>query len=175
MTPCRASLLLVALSLLVLTAVPATAQEYPPDGPTAAVGEPTPALGEEVAVSGSGWQAGSEVTLTLLSQPQLLGTAQVDGNGDFSTTVTIPSDTRPGRHTLRVSGTGEDGVARTVDLDVQVRPAAPPEDPPPDEQPPALAATGANLGTGALVGLGLLVAGGGAVVTARRRQASSES
>lgn len=170
----RLTMLLAAIAVVALSAAPAAAQEYPPDGTTGGVGTTSPVLGEAVTVSGSGWQPGSQVTLTLLSQPRQLGTAQVAQDGTFSTTVTIPDDVRPGRHTLRIAGTGEDGQPRTADIRLQIRPAAPPEDAPPDERPPALAATGADLGTGALVGLGLLAAGGGAVFAARRRQARSE-
>lgn len=170
----RLGTFLTATAVLALLAGPAAAQ-YPPEGPTGGVDDTTVESGGQLTVSGSGWQAGSQVTLTLLSRTYHLGTAQVDGNGSFSTTVTIPRNARPGRHTLRMSGTGADGAPRTVEISVQIRPAAPPENTPPRQHPPALAATGANLGTGALVGVGLLAAGGAAVFAARRRQTRSET
>lgn len=173
MTRRRMTVCLAVIALVAMTAAPAAAQ-YPPEGPTAGVGSTTVSLGGQVTVTGSGWRAGSQVTITLLSNPRTLGTAQVDQDGTFSTTVTVPSDVPPGRHTLRLSGTGADGTPRTVDTRLQVKPAAPPDEAPPEQQPPALAATGMNSGLGAAAGLGLLVAGAGALLLARRRQARQQ-
>lgn len=171
MTRRRMFVFLAVIAALALSAAPAGAQEYPPDGPSAGVDDTTVTLGGQLTITGSGWQAGSQVTLTLFSEAQTLGTAQVGQDGTFSTTVTVPSDLRPGRHTLRISGTGEDGQPRTEDITLQVEPAAPPDDQPPRQQPPALATTGVNSWLGAAAGLGLLAAGAGALLAARRRQA----
>lgn len=56
--------------------------------------------GGSIPLTGSGFPANATVTLTLHSAPTSLGSVATDGNGSFSTTVTIPSSVAPGTHTI---------------------------------------------------------------------------
>lgn len=154
-------------ALLGLAAAPALAQ-YPPAAPSLAVSATVVTPGDPLTVSGSGWLPASEVTLTFLSSPVVLGTATTDANGAFTTQVTIPADASPGRHTIRATGLGPAGQPRTVDVAITVAGAADRDGVVviPDRGLP-------RTGSGALASLvaagGLLVVGTLAVVTARRR------
>ena len=77
-------------------------------------GAPTVEAGQTMTVTGNGWKPGSTVTILLTGSSTPLGTATADANGAFSATVTIPSDTPAGTHTITISGTAADGSARTV-------------------------------------------------------------
>lgn len=162
MTRKRTGLVVAIASLLVLTAVPASAQDYPPEAATCAVSVTTPALGEAIEVECSGWMPNGEVDVSIFSQHRHLGTLQVDANGEVTGTVTIPSDLAPGDHTLRFSGINAQGEQQHVDIALTVQEAG----------GPGLAATGMNSGTGVGLGVGLLGAGAAAVYVARRRQAT---
>jgi LPXTG-motif cell wall-anchored protein len=74
--------------------------------PAIAMSSPSAAPGSEVTVSGTGFQSGATVRLTLHSDPVTLGTAQTDATGAFSAAVTIPADVAAGSHTVL----GDDGV-----------------------------------------------------------------
>ena len=177
MTRRRLAVCMAAITVLAMTAAPAAAQ-YPPSGPSGAVDSTTVSPGGTVTISGSGWQANSVVQITLFSHGQQLTTVRADGNGTFTTQVQIPSDVSPGQHTVRLSGTGQDGTQRSVDIRLQVQSDAPREDPPradpPSDGQPPLARTGMSSGVGAAAGIGLLVAGGGALLVARRRQTTQQ-
>ncbi len=60
--------------------------------------------GEAVSVAGSGFAPGSDVRITIESEPRLLATVTAGGSGAVSTTVTIPADMPPGDHTLKATG-----------------------------------------------------------------------
>lgn len=163
---------LLAVAMLALAAAPALAQDdYPPDpGPTAAVSDIVVVPGEAITVVGDGWQPGSTVTIDLGGA--VLGTAPVGQDGTFSTTVTIPANTRPGAHTLRISGTGADGQPRTVTIAITVVETA------------GVGTPGVTPGTGLpttggqpllalFAATGLLVTGSAAVLVARRRNRAS--
>lgn len=92
------------------------------------------APGGSVTISGDGFLAEEELIVELRSDPVQLGTTTADGNGAASTTVTIPSDTPPGPHTLALVGSdhvvtatllvlGVDGAGEVTDgyLDWGVR------------------------------------------------------
>jgi hexosaminidase len=72
--------------------------------------------GEGVTLTGSGWLPGSTVMIVLYSTPVVLGTAEVDSNGNFRTTVTIPEDLSLGEHHLVISGLDPDGLPRQVTI-----------------------------------------------------------
>lgn len=57
-------------------------------------------------MSGAGAPPGSPLQVELFSDPVLLGTTTADASGAFRVTVTVPLDTSPGLHTLRVSAVG---------------------------------------------------------------------
>lgn len=84
-----------------------SASAYPPGhAPTLALSVSTAGEGSTIGVQGSNYAANETVTLTLHSAVSTLGTAHTDGNGSFSTTVTLPNGVT-GQHT--VVGTGATG------------------------------------------------------------------
>ena len=135
--------------------------------------------GGEVSVTGSGFAADTELVLELRSTPVQLGTATTNADGAFTETVTIPSDTLAGAHTLAV--VLPDGTELTADLTVAA--AAGDADPAPGAGEGGagssdggavsvgdgdLAATGAD-STALIVGVVLLLALGLGLFAVRRR------
>ena len=111
------------------------------------------APGETITINAHGFQPGEAVEVWLLSTPVLLATVQADANGSVSTMVTIPSGTTPGSHHIELRGelSGTFASALTVTE--------------------ALAGTGANIGSSALVAALLMFAGFALLVTRRRPRA----
>lgn len=160
---------LTGLALLVAMAVPALAQ-YPPAAPSAAVSDFTIVPGQPVTVAGDGWLPNSQVTFTFFSDPVVLGTAQVDATGSFSSQVTIPADARPGPHTLRTSGLAANGQPASVDLRIVVTGLERPTPSRAGVTPaPGLPRTGGDALVALMTAAGLLAVGSTAVVVARRR------
>ncbi|MFT4305826.1 MAG: phosphatase PAP2 family protein [Microbacterium sp.] len=58
------------------------------------------AAGGTIQIAGSGFAADATLSLVLHSDPVTVSTVTTDANGDFATTVTIPSGTASGAHTL---------------------------------------------------------------------------
>ncbi len=123
------------------------------------------APGQSITVSGTGYAPFSTVTVLVYSTPTVLGTAVADENGAFTFTGTLPAGLAAGTHTLVAAGYDVDGEPRNLTMAVTVSGAA-------AAAGPALASTGFStlpyLGTGALA----LLAGGGLLVAARRRNAA---
>ena len=57
-----------------------------------------------LTVSGSGFEAGETIDLTLHSTPTGLGTTRADSSGAFSTTVSVPAATPAGTHMIIATG-----------------------------------------------------------------------
>lgn len=164
------TVILTGVALLALAA-PAMAQ-YPPAAPVVAVSDTTVVPGQTIGVAGDGWLPGSQVTFTFFSTPVVLGTANVDANGQFTSQVTIPADATEGPHTLRTTGTDAASQPRTVDVALNVVSAAAPAGVTPA---PGLPRTGSDA-FGALLGAaGLLTLGSAALVVARRRNRAEMS
>lgn len=118
--------------------------------------------GDTILVTGTGVQPHAKVTLVLHSTPVTLGTVKADASGAFSATVTIPSSTPVGAHTIVVTAkaAGTADVTGSTPLTVVALPATDPGD--------QLAATGsASAGLGGIAAA-LVLAGAGAVLFARR-------
>jgi hypothetical protein len=122
--------------------------------------------GDPLTVTGSGFLAGEQVQVWLLSDPVLLGVAVADQDGSVSERVTIPAATPPGVHHVELRGLTSGRTVRSGELTVL---AADPG-PGPDAAPaalvsPAAAPAGAPAGTAlALTGGGLGAAALGAVL-----------
>jgi hypothetical protein len=86
----------------------------------------TATAGGQVPVRGEGWMPESEVTVTMRSEPVVLGMAAVGADGTFAQTYTVPAGTAAGAHTITLSGTGADGQPASVVLDLTVVAAASP-------------------------------------------------
>ncbi len=116
----------VALSVLTLgmflglLAVPASAQ-YPPAQTECGVSDTSLGPGDQVTVSGSGWQPGSTVNFTLQPGNIDLGSTTVGADGSFGPIVlTVPSDVAPGSYTLACSGLNVAGQPVTRNNPIQV-------------------------------------------------------
>lgn len=125
---------------------------------------------------GGGLAANSKYTLTEHSVPKLLFTGTTLPNGNFYDETALPTDCRPGSHTLVLTGTSPSGqqvsdlVTYTVDDNCIVTafdPYAAANGAPNPEA--ALASTGAEAGNFGLIAAGLIAAGGVAVVARRRK------
>lgn len=162
--------LATALLGVLLLALPAAAQYPPVEETTVTVATTVVTAGGTLTISGDGWLPGSTVSLTLLSDPVDLGTAAVDDDGEFSTAVTIPADTPPGDHTIRVAGTGADGAPRTVDLTITVQGSGAGGAGAAEGAAAGggLASTGGFFSSTSALGALLLVVGGGALFASRR-------
>jgi hypothetical protein len=69
---------------------------------------------------------GTRADVFLFSDPTLLGTVEIDGNGEFNGTVNIDGNVvTVGEHTLQLQGVGEDGYVRSANLGVTVADEAP--------------------------------------------------
>ncbi len=118
--------------------------------------------GQTVDVSGRGFPPTSPVQAELFSTPVLLGTSASDAAGNVRSTVTVPLDTSPGLHTLRVSAVGGTAFAE-VTLSVSARPAASPS-------VGILTRTGSDVAGPARLALALVGAGVLLVGAAQRRR-----
>jgi len=76
---------------------------------------------EAAVVSGSGFMPGTRADVWLFSEPTLLGTVDIDENGQFTGEVNIDANVvAVGEHTLQLQGVGEDGYVRAANLGVVV-------------------------------------------------------
>ena len=137
----------------------------PPEEGTLVADPPNVAPGQQVAVSGAGCEAGSEVTLTIAGE--VVGTGVADADGGFNIPITAPG---PGTYTI-------DGTCGSMVLDsvtitvagpaaaaVSVTAATPPS------SSATLARTGSNVGPTIAVGASLLLLGAAALFGARKRR-----
>jgi hypothetical protein len=77
-------------------------------------------------VSGEGFMPGTRADVWLFSDPTLLGTVDIDENGEFNGTVNIDGNVvTVDEHTLQLQGVGEDGFVRAANLGVTVADEAP--------------------------------------------------
>lgn len=77
-------------------------------------------------VSGTGFMPGTRADVWLFSDPTLLGTVEIDENGEFNGVVNIDGNVvTVGEHTLQLQGVGQDGFVRAANLGVSVMDEAP--------------------------------------------------
>lgn len=75
------------------------------------------AAGKALTIRGEGYQPGETVTVELQPKkgaPLELGTVLVGDDGSFTTTVTVPKATQPGKYTLSVAQADGDAATATV-------------------------------------------------------------
>jgi hypothetical protein len=139
--------------LLLAVAGSAQAGPYPPKGARVGVSDATPTPGQTIVVSGSKWFPGTTASVSFEGGGSTTG--QVDGSGNFSTSIAVPVGASPGQHTITVTGfdANDNAVTRTLVVNVV-------------GSGPGLAFTGANVSVWmvaipvfAIVGLGLLFMG----------------
>lgn len=102
------SLATLVVGLLAVGATAASAQAYPPGGPTINV---VALDGSSANVNGSGWQPGALITVQV---NPVLGTVTAGADGTFSQTFEIPCSIGNGDHTITASGIAADGVERSA-------------------------------------------------------------
>lgn len=78
--------------------------------PTLSVSTQTPVAGGHLTVTGTGFVNGTPVTVTLHSAVVTLGSATPDASGNFSLSVTLPSNVT-GTHTIVASGPAANDTA----------------------------------------------------------------
>jgi hypothetical protein len=156
-----------AFALLgVTTGGSAGAVPYPPiTCAHIAVSTTTPHPGQQITVTGSGYQADESITLELHSATVVLAQVSTDANGSFSTSVTIPADTSAGSHLLvAVGGTSScpvDPITLTIQGGAGVEPGS-------TGRLPAF--TGVAIASALLIAAGLLAVGLVAARAGRRRR-----
>ncbi len=138
--------------LTLFLATPALAQGYPPGAQTIGVSDSTMFPCDMIVVTGSNYEPGITVDITL--DGVVIATATVGADGTFSVSVQIPCDTAPGAHVL---GAGGANTQITVLAAGGVGGGG------------GTSGTGANLSVGILILAGLLVVGVTALVATRRR------
>lgn len=91
---------------------------YEQDSPDVVMGDTTLRPGDSTTVSGDHCPPNSTVTFTMVDKDgnrTVLGTTTADSQGRYSSTVTVPSGTKPGRYTLETScGDEVGGVQFTI-------------------------------------------------------------
>ena len=127
------------------------------------------ARGGAQSVTGTGFAAGEKVSAVVHSNPVSVGSATASGAGTATISFTVPASLATGTHTIVLTG-ATSGLSSSVTFSVSAAPSTPGASP----GGPILAATGLSsrqLITEALIGLGLIVAGAGALYAGKRRRA----
>jgi len=122
---------------------------------TATTGTSSVTAGGDLGVSGSGFLAGEQVQIWLLSDPELLAVVTANGAGAVATTVTIPVTTPPGTHRIELRGLTSGTTVRSEPFTVTAA-----SDPPPGrtgvpgtDPGGVVAVAGAGTGTGTTNGV----------------------
>ena len=154
-----------AVTGLLVAAGPASAA-YPPDAPSIGTSSSSVTNGGSTTVSGSGWEPGATISLTIASTPQSLGSASVQSDGTFSKDVTLPC-VDSGTHTISASGTGSSGTANTASTTITVTGSCNPGS-------GTLPHTGGDAGPVLTLAAGLILLGAVLVIVLSRRRAAAD-
>lgn len=68
-------------------------------------------VGRSAIVEAAGLQSGSDVVITLFSEPQVIGTGVADTAGNAAIATVIPAGLPAGQHTIMATAVGPDGAA----------------------------------------------------------------
>jgi titin len=101
--------------------------------------------GQEITFIGTGFARFSTVTITIYSEPVILGTAVTDGAGAFRKPITVPASLAAGAHSAVAQGVAPDGSPRAMALAITVAESLP--------------QTGPALGAMLLAGFGAVLGG----------------
>lgn len=111
----------VMFTLVALLPVASMAQEYPSRvGDLDTSSGSTVAPGEDVTISGSGFASGANVTITIESDPVVLGSTTADATGTIAAVIEIPASIPAGSHTLKATGRSADGGVLVLAQAVEV-------------------------------------------------------
>ncbi len=154
----------VGIAVIALSSA-AVADPYPPANQGSAGTAP---VGGTFSVSSDGWAPGSQVEVTLLSTPVVLGTLTADSTGHVEGTFPVPAGTTPGAHTVQVDGHDPSGAPRTVTFALTVTPSS-------AGTAPALAFTGGSSRWPAVLGFAAVSVGALLIFASRKRRSSVSS
>lgn len=131
---------LLAIIAVAATAMPAWAQ-YPPQRPTCQVDRTVVEPGDEVQVTGQGWQENSSVRIRFRQDPvtREYGPFPTDDQGNFSARIRIPENAREGEARIVVGGPDQNGRRTTCTVRITVSRDGTPPPPPRDETIPICA------------------------------------
>ena len=168
--PIMKKLLLIALLVLAVVAVPVAAfAQYPP-APAVTINPTIVEPGGTITVTGTGFCPNSTVTIRIKdAQGTTVATFTTGANatGSFSTPITVPSNLAAGRYTIETSGTDSGcQTARVLSSNFTVRAAAAAARAP---GAAGLVATGADVLPWLLVAIAVIAVGAGFWVYSRRR------
>lgn len=135
---------------------------YGPNAPSIQSSTSSTSPGGSLTVTGSGFCPTCTITLTIHSTPVTLGTTTSDANGNFSTSVSIPSDTAPGNHTIVATDPDGDTASTAILVAGSVGPTV--------AASSGLAFTGADISAVSAIGAIALALGGMLILTSRRRR-----
>lgn len=143
-----------------------TQGSYPPANSTVALSRSRATVGMTMSFSARCFKPGEKVTATVYSTPQRVGEYTASATGDVSGSFTIPSNLKPGRHTLELAAaTGTQSASFIV-----VPNAAAAGTGTNGSSSDSLAFTGSDAAKTAGAGLVLLLGGGALIVAAKRRK-----
>jgi len=162
------------------TTITPTTTTAPPPAPSLLASPVTVTQGGTIAVEASGFKPGSNVVITLESDPVNLGTFVADSAGRIATNVVVPADFPVGLHTLKLTGTDIGGAVLvlstgiTVASRIQVAPTSATTAAPVASSSGTLPRTGSSATEPTLLaGASLVLLGSVALLAARRRRAST--
>jgi LPXTG-motif cell wall-anchored protein len=169
----------LAVAIVGLTALPAAAQQYPPNENLITVSNTTPCPGQSVTIAAQTFTPGGAVTVKL--GDSVVGTPTADASGKISLQATVPSSQKLGTVTVTATGPGSDdqpSLTVTASIDVTACNATPPPTAPSagGTSGSPLPRTGSD-STMTLVRVGVALAAAGGVLLAiaskRRRRTST--
>lgn len=85
---------------LVVAAHPGGAQQYPPGTFFLSLSDTTVVPGQTITATGRVTPGATSVSFAFFSEEEDVGTSVPDDDGNFSHTLTIPSNATPGNHTI---------------------------------------------------------------------------
>ena len=132
--------------------------------------------GQSCLITAQGFKPNSDVTITVFSDPLVIGTFAADANGSISKTWTVPSGFAAGAHTVVLTGQSIAGAVElsapiTVGSVVQNTTTAAPTTVAVVTTSGSLPTTGSGLTQPLVVGATVLVLGGGAALVVGRTRA----
>ncbi len=103
-------------SLLIVLGWQAASFGYGPHAAAIAASAAISADGGSLTISGQNFLPDEAITLTL--DGVIVGSARANGSGSFSTSITIPSDTSPGKHSIIATGASGDSASTAITVEI---------------------------------------------------------
>jgi Big-like domain-containing protein/NHL repeat-containing protein len=138
------------------------------NAPVITVNPTTAVPGQQIAVSGTGFQGNSGVVLTFRSTPVTLGSFPTNAAGAFSVVVTIPTDAAVGAHTIAADGL--DPAGRTAEATAAITVTAVPATTTTTIRSGILRVTGGPISAMTVMAAALLLLGAALLGAARQRR-----